>query len=229
MEQMIGKHGGNWIGPTKARKDINLYIGYMYYINGLCASLWLIEAIWIQFNYAIYTPHCLSTNLTPELANDFCLGSWKIYISGYKGIQDLPARIKDRHFAFIKCAPLVTLLMSVLFIMARKYWLIAEEGRISAYVTEYKDKMLPTMEQETAEKKNIQNVREDRVAYLTRIITEYNGDQWYYHRYLLAQLMNGLIICGQLFLLHYVFGKFHSFIITTRFTFYFKATCKAKG
>jgi len=99
------------------------------------------------------------------------------------------------------------MMMSVLFIVARKYWLIAEEGRISTYVTEYKDKMLPTIDQETADKKNIQNVREDRIAYLIRLITEHKGDKWYYYRYLLSQLMNGLIIVGQLLFLHYVFGK----------------------
>ena len=51
-------------------------------------------------------------------------------------------------------APIIPF-MAILSMLVTHYWLIAEEGRVSNYITEYKDKMLPTMEEETFEKKNI--------------------------------------------------------------------------
>ncbi len=48
--------------------------------------------------------------------------------------------------------------------------------------------------------------REDRIAYITRYITEYKGDRWYFRRYLMANLLTGLIICSQVVFLHSALG-----------------------
>ena len=99
------------------------------------------------------------------------------------------------------------MLMGVMFMMASRYWLIAEEGRVSNYVSEFKDKMLPTMEEETAEKKHIQNIREERIAYITRAILDFNGDGWYFRRYLTAHVFTGIIIMTQLWFMHHALGN----------------------
>ena len=206
MEQMIGKHGNNWLGVTKARKDINLYFGWMKFVNGLGASLWLAQTVWISFNYAVYSPHCVSSKLDKEMAVDACLGSWKIFITGLNDQDGRPDRVTKKYFAFIKLAPAFMALMGMMFFVAIRYWLQAEQGRVSNYTTEYKDKMLPTMDDEAAEKRRLHNVRADRIAYITRAIVEFPGDQWYFTRYLLANFMTGCIILGQLITLHYVLG-----------------------
>ena len=207
MDNMLGKHATNWSGPTKARKDINLYFGWMYYIQGFGASVWLAQAVWLQYTASAYTPHCASLALTPEMAVDFCLGSWKFFIHAANDELGIPDRVKTKQFAFIKIGAPVCLLMCVLFMMAKRYWLIGEEGRVSNYVTEYKDKMLPAMEEETAEKKNIQNIREDRINYITRSILEFKGDTWYFRRYLVANVFTGIIIFFQIWFLHFVLGN----------------------
>jgi hypothetical protein len=204
---MIGKHGDNWMGPTKARKDINLYFGFMFYINGLGASLWLAQAVWLSYKDATYAPHCISSNLPNEMSVDFCLGSWKYYITGHKENIGVPDRINEKQFAFLKIAAPVTLCMAIMFMLVRWYWLIAEEGRVSNFATEYKDKMLPTMEEETAEKKNIQNIRADRIAYITRAILEFPGDKWYFGRFFWANFLTGIIIVAQLAFLHFALGN----------------------
>jgi hypothetical protein len=68
-------------------------------------------------------------------------------------------RLLTSQFAFIKIAAHVTTLMALLFIMARRYWLIAEEGRVNSMVAEFRDKMLPTIDDEAAEKRRQQNIR----------------------------------------------------------------------
>ncbi len=59
----------------------------------------------------------------------------------------------------MKIAAPVTFLMGLLYVIVIQYWLFAEEGRVSFYVTEYKDKMLATMEEEAAQKNKMQNIR----------------------------------------------------------------------
>ncbi len=159
MEQVIGRHAQNWRGPTKARKELNLYFGWMFYINGIGASIWMIEAAWLQYNNTFYEPHCYGHDLNEQMARDFCLGSWKYFIAGHNEEHPFPERCKIPHFAFMKIAAPVTFLMGLLNVIVIHYWLFAEEGRVSFYVTEYKDKMLPTMEEEAAEQKKIQNIR----------------------------------------------------------------------
>ena len=206
---MIGEQGRNWLGPTKSRKEVNLYFGWMYYINGILASMWMAEAVWLQYKDAIYAPDCYTDGLTRQMAVNFCTGSWRIFVTAiYAWAPDeKPDRLEKPQFAFIKIAPPLTLLMAVISMVVTRYWLIAEEGRVSHYVTEYKDKILPTMEEETAEKKNIQNTREDRIAYVTRAILEFRGDGWYYRRYFLANLLTGIIIFSQLAFLHFALGN----------------------
>jgi hypothetical protein len=90
MEQIIGRHGNNWMGPSKSRKDINLYIGLMYYISGIGASLWMAQAVWLQYKDATMLPVCKSTLMEKEQALAYCLGSWKIYVSGHSEELGVP-------------------------------------------------------------------------------------------------------------------------------------------
>jgi hypothetical protein len=68
-------------------------------------------------------------------------------------------RLLKSQFAFIKVAAPITAFMALLFIMARRYWLIAEEGRVNTIVAEFRDKMLPSIDDEAAEKRRQQNIR----------------------------------------------------------------------
>ena len=108
--------------------------------------------------------------------------------------------------------------MLIIYLFAIRYWLQAEEGRVSNYTTEYKDKMLPTMDDEAADKKRLQNVRADRIAYITRAIVEFPGDQWYYTRYMFASFLTGTIIVMQFIGLHFILGN-HSFLLNLESTF----------
>ncbi len=90
MEQIIGRHGNNWMGPSKSRKDINLYIGLMYYISGFCTSLWMIEAVFLQYQAATMLPVCSSPHMEKDQALQFCLGSWKIFVSGHSEDMGVP-------------------------------------------------------------------------------------------------------------------------------------------
>jgi hypothetical protein len=159
MEQMIGKHAKHWNGHTKARNDINLHFGWLYYINGIAASVWLGQAIYLQYKETAFSPHCVADGLTNEMAVDLCMGSWVYYISGYNEDRGIAERTKIPHFAFLKVAAPLTMLMACCFLLVSKYWLIAEEGRINFYATEYKDKLLQSVDEDAAEKKNIQNIR----------------------------------------------------------------------
>ena len=206
---MIGKHGQNWMGPTKSRNDINLYLGLMYYISGFGSSLWMAQAVWMQFKDSSFAPNCISSMLGKEASASFCLSSWRIFVHGHKDYIGRPERTLLPQFAFIKVVVPLTLLMSIFLIMARRYWLIAEEGRVNIFVSEFRDKILPQMDEEAADQKKLQNVRADRIAYVTRAIIEFNGDQWYFRRYLLANLLTGFILVGQLWYLHFVLGWFH--------------------
>ena len=213
MEQMIGKHGQNWMGPTKLRNDINLYLGLMYYISGFGSSLWMAEAVWMQFKDTSFAPNCMSTMQDKEASGSFCLSSWRIFVHGHTDEAGVPDRIRSPQFAFIKVVVPLTLLMSILLIMARRYWLIAEEGRVNIFVSEFRDKILPQMDEEAADQKKLQNIRADRIAYVTRAIIEFKGDQWYFRRYFMANLLTGLILVGQLWYLHFVLGWFNLLII----------------
>ncbi len=68
MEQVIGRHAQNWRGPTKPRKELNLYFGWMFYINGFGASMWMIEAAWLQYNNTFFVPHCYGRDMNEEVS-----------------------------------------------------------------------------------------------------------------------------------------------------------------
>jgi len=158
MVQMVGKHAKL------------LHFGWLYYINLIGASIWLAQAVWLQCKD---TPHCVADGLTNDMAVNLCMGSWMYSISGYIEDRGIADRTKNPHFAFLKVAALFTMIMGCFFMLAIKYWLIAEDGRISYYATEYQDKLLQIVDEDASEKKNVQNIRYQYYIHLCHSFTNF--------------------------------------------------------